>query len=752
MDKSDKKENDKNGKSKMESPDYELAGHKEWELPDYGAPRVLLRDTADHLAQGEPSQPPASNNTSSRGRSQMPRGRGAFQSGRGRGNASGRLYRDSPSKAKCIDGQPATGRVALPDSFGTFKHEFRSLASTVVPSGTSATDNGRDDILEEIGRKTGAYMKRPHYTDRAIEIWGEPAQVKSAEELLQNLISRSFSSMNKKSDWAKVYAHRVSKEAGAEREKEHEFQLQLLKREPDSPFAYPEMLLFLWPSEGPSMNKALGPKQQGLDALRRKFGYTIFVPKDLPNYICTVGFRHEVMREILKRLRTLCSEANADYSAKSKIYVIEPPASSFMKKNIILKQGPHGAKPFLQEDPLTGPESDQWVDQAKLVRATNDDLVLNAVEKSLQEISLLRGHLRMRINFGAFVFDTSSDQQEIQSSYTFEEFREMFVHRQAGGRLVPGLKVSPREILERCFKATELIEPIETATTSLEKVDPTLSVNFEFAAETGTLLRLEAEFAKRQFTTQYEITHRRWLKAWEGGQSDGSRAQLHIVGIDLERCDWQIETKSLGYYDPTSVDAVLTAFSNSIRLRSDTDIGTLTGKPQRNVIFPASVPVSRVVEKMAVRYRLKGTTYVLEIARYDEYAPNVASASPNVNQPTQEQMAEAPSTSWGASLFDSNWDNLLGQHGNLPIGVSTRYSPDLSTFFPPEEPDNEDKKAGFRRFIGLVRQVAEILGANPTPPTASPEKNPDCDEIAPKTEPLSSPKPVKSVSPTEENL
>lgn len=186
------------------------------------------------------------------------------------------------------------------------------------------------------------------------------------------------------------------------------------------------------------MTEALGSSLQGLDALRRKFGYPLFVPKDLPNYICAVGFRHEVMRQILRRLRTLWSEAKADYSAKPKIYVVEPPVLSLMKKNIIVKQGPHGAKPFLQEDPLTRPESDQWVDQARLIRDTNDDLVLNAVEKSLQEISLLRGHLRMRINFGAFVFDTYCHPPGNRSSYTFEEFREMFLYEQAAGRLVPG--------------------------------------------------------------------------------------------------------------------------------------------------------------------------------------------------------------------------------------------------------------------------------------------------------------------------
>lgn len=50
-----------------------------------------------------------------------------------------------------------------------------------------------------------------------------------------------------------------------------------------------------------------------------------------------------------------------------------------------------------------------------------------------------------------------------------------------------------------------------------------------------TLLRLEAEFAKRPFTQQYEITHRRWLKAWKGGQSGGSKPPLQVVVTDFER-------------------------------------------------------------------------------------------------------------------------------------------------------------------------------------------------------------------------
>lgn len=221
--------------------------------------------------------------------------------------------------------------------------------------------------------------------------------------------------------------------------------------------------------------------------------------------------------------------------------------------------------------------------------------------------------------------------------------------------------------------------------------------------------------------------------------------------LTYKRCDWQIETKSLELHDPLSIDAALTTFSRSIGLHCTSDIGTLTGKPKRNVIFPATIPVSRIVEKTAVRYRLKGTPYILEIARYDEYTRNAVPAPPDSDQPTpNNQMSEVLSTCWGASLFDSNWDNLFGQHGNLPAGVATRYSPDLTTFFAPKKPDTEDKTAGFWRFIGLVRQVAEILGAKPTTPAPSPEKNTDKDKITLKTELPSPSKTVKFASPTEE--
>lgn len=150
----------------------------------------------------------------------------------------------------------------------------------------------------------------------------------------------------------------------------------------------------------------------------------------------------------------------------------------------------------------------------------------------------------------------------------------------------------------------------------------------------------------------------------------------------------------------------------------------MTAKPQRKVNFPDSAPVSRFIEKTAIRYRLKGTQYILEIARYDEYRRTMAPAFPGQEPATiSSYISEVPFTSWGASLFDSKWDNLLGEHANLPVGLSTRYSPDLDTFFrPTEKSDNTDKTSGFWKFIDLVKQVAELLSSERVPTMDKPEQ------------------------------
>lgn len=104
-------------------------------------------------------------------------------------------------------------------------------------------------------------------------------------------------------------------------------------------------------------------------------------------------------------------------------------------------------------------------------------------------------------------------------------------------------------------------------------------------------------------------------------------------------------------------------------------------------------------------------------------------------------MSELPSTSWGASVFDPNWDNLLGQHANLPVGHSARYSPNLDTFFQSGQQSaqtSEESNTGFWEFIHLVKKATELLSPKegclllePQKPTSKDSLNAMSTSVAP---------------------
>lgn len=177
----------------------------------------------------------------------------------------------------------------------------------------------------------------------------------------------------------------------------------------------------------------------------------------------------------------------------------------------------------------------------------------------------------------------------------------------------------------------------------------------------------------------------------------------------MVRSDWQLEIKSLEFHAASTVDAALKTFSHSIGFECPIEIGAMIRAPERKVTFPAWAPVSRFVEKAALRFRVKRTNYIFEIARYDEYKRLPDKVLPSL----PGEFSKVPFTTWGASLFDPNWDNLLGQHANLPTGASTACSADLESFFTPQEQSATlDKSENFWQFIDLVKSVAEILGSN----------------------------------------
>lgn len=166
------------------------------------------------------------------------------------------------------------------------------------------------------------------------------------------------------------------------------------------------------------------------------------------------------------------------------------------------------------------------------------------------------------------------------------------------------------------------------------------------------------------------------------------------------------------FHEPTNIGAALRAFSHAIGFESDAATCGISAPPKRRVTFPPTAPVSRFVEKTALRYRLKGTNYILEIARYDEYRRAGSQFSQGqVQNSNLGPILDVPFTTWGASIFGLDWDNLLGEHANMEVGYSASWSPNLKTFFPPKAKTNPtDTSSGFWEFVNLVKDVAELLG------------------------------------------
>lgn len=186
------------------------------------------------------------------------------------------------------------------------------------------------------------------------------------------------------------------------------------------------------------MGECLGQQLQALDHVRLRFECHVFVPSDLPNYICVLGNDHESLRQIVHRIRTKWSEVMVKTNAKCRAYIFEAPNSASMERRIIIQRNANLAKAFLQGSKLTAEEIVHWQNRVSAVQSKNETRLHTAVEQSLRRLKFVRGHLRMRVNFGSFVFDNYRLPQDQRAGYGLEEFALMVAHEQTRGRLIPG--------------------------------------------------------------------------------------------------------------------------------------------------------------------------------------------------------------------------------------------------------------------------------------------------------------------------
>jgi hypothetical protein len=191
--------------------------------------------------------------------------------------------------------------------------------------------------------------------------------------------------------------------------------------------------------------------------------------------------------------------------------------------------------------------------------------------------------------------------------------------------------------------------------------------------------------------------------------------------IDSYRSDWQFEVKALSLYQEDDFKVALDRFRRSIAYRYNSSVRSIGSNPVRKAQFSPGMPVTRFVEKSAIQLRVIGTPYVFELSRFDEYI-----------SVQRGQWPKIPKVFWGGSLFNPEWDDILGEERNLDMIADIANVRPFSRFFPPspqvvleakkgmdadeaaekhEEICKEKEIEQMRDFMGKVQIIARMLGS-----------------------------------------
>ncbi|EGC43316.1 conserved hypothetical protein [Histoplasma capsulatum var. duboisii H88] len=587
--------------------------------------------------------------------------------------------------------------------------------------------NHQGDSQSPARRGTGALMRRERGTPVWIRGRGARGSNRPQHQIAGPFDNRGgpHATTRKKDDnFAKITRYLTAKEIRNDLNEKRQLMIEQYRQKPDPSIKFREtarIMLFLWPEDELPLEMTLGKSLEALDPIRADFGYYIYLYDDSPDhqkYIRVDGDDHGKIIEIVKQLRAKCANLLAEAGVKTKLYLVQAPPVGILKAEIGLMKCRQPGSPNTQAAPfLCGVEllDDAGIERKNLLCEKNEQRMHSAVDQSLHSVRFLAGHVQMRVNFGKFVLENYRIPPNSKERYSFEEFRSMLLYAGTKGRLIPGLCFNRAEgdLITRCSQASDLLAPFDPQIESLENNIPLYAVNIEFEGANGALLRLEVEFKSSRYRPDlFEVSHRRWLKPQSDNGLGEKRPPLQIGIIDFERSDWQLEIKALDFQEQSNIEHSLKSFDHSIQFtRGRTD--GLRGAATQRVSFSNIAPVSQITEKSALRYCLKGTKYIFELARYDTY--HRAARSGRQYTDDCSQMSKTAETTWGASIFYQEWDNMLGQNGSFRVGETADWSASLNTFFPClSDEDSADENAGFHQFIGLVNKVAKLL---------APEKN-----------------------------
>lgn len=198
-------------------------------------------------------------------------------------------------------------------------------------------------------------------------------------------------------------------------------------------------MVFVWPTNELPLQDSFGQKLEALDPLRLEFGYYIYADDELPDCIRVDGDSHHSMMIIVNRLRAKWGELLASKGVNVKLYLLQVPPRRIdvnVEQQVVSNLEMGIPRPIIL--PPTPERTEEWKSRGELLRLRNEERLCDSVVRSFDVARFLRGHIRMRVNFGTFMLGVYAPPEGSDvPKYTFESFRSMLFRDSTKGELNP---------------------------------------------------------------------------------------------------------------------------------------------------------------------------------------------------------------------------------------------------------------------------------------------------------------------------
>ena len=563
--------------------------------------------------------------------------------------------------------------------------------------------------FEEMGVRCRTFIRPPqHPKDRTILIWGDTRQVSktisAVKEWLKHLEEAPSSIPRGKENFAKEDATTSSRYKAAQLRFEKDAATKVYQQVPDPNKIFEHTLVYLWPTDEINPHEVFGHSIEAFDPVRFRFKCHIIFDDGMGAFRVFSQDRESIVA-VQNRIEEALNAIVAHSTRKSVVYLVDPPAADKIKAEVKLLQGPRESEdkpntitPQLWGRLLNAESRNKWAQKFTELQRANNSKIEQVFVKAISVLPSYRGEVRMRVVFGTFQLHFLR-RPENKDTLLIEDFLNNIQMSRTKGNMSHniGIPNNPTAIMTKIHNATSLLIPADHTTERLEDVVPIVSGRFVVVRIDKPSVQLEVAIdttaADGKF---YEVSRTQWTR------NDGKdvHVPLNISMIQLQGGpSWELKVSVEHGLDSSKIDPRMKEFADTIRPKHR-DMSGLYHRGQPLLTYgkssPGGLKPSGFEQRISFRYRILGAPqWVVEIARYDVF----------------ESQAEVPvQSSWGTTMWNSDWDTQVTSNSSLEIGESASWVPGLRTFFPNDDNEKiQGVEAGVVGFLQTVRRVSDFL-------------------------------------------